>query len=65
MAALLIAFVVLLVIGMPVAFVIGLAGVAFFACTPEIPFSIAVQRIVAQTQSYTFLAVRLHDRGAG
>ena len=57
MVVLLITFVVLLVIGMPVAFVIGLAGVAFFASAPEIPFSIAVQRIVAQTQSYTFLAV--------
>lgn len=57
MVVLLITFVALLVIGMPVAFVIGLAGVAFFASAPEIPFSIAVQRIVAQTQSYTFLAV--------
>lgn len=47
MVVLLITFVVLLVIGMPVAFVIGLAGVAFFASAPEIPFSIAVQRIVA------------------
>ncbi|MEG1074969.1 MAG: TRAP transporter large permease [Ruthenibacterium sp.] len=57
MAVLLITFVVLLVIGMPVAFVIGLSGLAFFAVTPDIPFSILVQRIVAQTQSYTFLAV--------
>lgn len=57
MAVLLITFVVLLVIGMPVAFVIGLAGMAFFAVTPDIPFSITVQRIVAQTQSYSFLAV--------
>ena len=58
MVVLLITFVVLLVIGMPVAFVIGLAGVAFFASAPEIPFSIAVQRIVAQTPvSYTHLDV--------
>ena len=57
MALLLVAFVVLLVIGMPVAFVIGMAGMAFFAATPDIPFSIAVQRIVAQTQSISFLAV--------
>lgn len=57
MAVLLVTFVVLLVIGMPVAFVIGLSGLAFFAVTPDIPFSILVQRIVAQTQSYTFLAV--------
>ena len=52
MGVLLITFVVLLIIGMPVSFVIGLAGLAFFAATPDIPFSITVQRIVAQTQSY-------------
>ena len=57
MGVLLITFVVLLMIGMPVSFVIGLAGLAFFAATPDIPFSITVQRIVAQTQSYSFLAV--------
>ena len=57
MGVLLITFVVLLIIGMPVSFVIGLAGLAFFAATPDIPFSITVQRIVAQTQSYSFLAV--------
>lgn len=57
MSVLLITFVVLLVIGMPVSFVIGLSGLAFFAATPDIPFSITVQRIVAQTQSYSFLAV--------
>lgn len=57
MVVLLIVFVLLLVMGMPVAFVIGMAGLAFFAVTPDIPFSITVQRIVAQTQSYTFLAV--------
>lgn len=57
MSVLLITFVVLLIVGLPVAFVIGIAGLAFFAVTPDIPFSITVQRIVAQTQSYSFLAV--------
>ena len=57
MSVLLITFVVLLVVGLPVAFVIGISGLAFFAVTPDIPFSITVQRIVAQTQSYSFLAV--------
>ena len=57
LTALTVVFVVLLVLGMPVAFVIGLSGLAFFGCTPDIPFSITVQRIVAQTQSYSFLAV--------
>lgn len=57
MTALLVSFVILLVLGMPVAFVIGISGLAFFAVTPDIPFSITVQRIVAQTQSYSFLAI--------
>lgn len=57
MTALLVSFVILLVLGMPVAFVIGVAGLMFFAVTPDIPFSITVQRIVAQTQSYSFLAI--------
>lgn len=57
MTALLVSFVILLVLGMPVAFVIGVAGLIFFAVTPDIPFSITVQRIVAQTQSYSFLAI--------
>ena len=54
---LIVSFVVLLCLGMPVAFVIGAAGMAFFAATPDLPFSIVAQRIVAQTQSYSFLAV--------
>ena len=57
MSVLVISFIVLLVLGLPVAFVIGISGLAFFAVTPDIPFSITVQRIVAQTQSYSFLAV--------
>lgn len=57
MSVLVFSFVILLVLGLPVAFVIGIAGLAFFAVTPDIPFSITVQRIVAQTQSYSFLAV--------
>lgn len=58
MSVLLVSFLFLLVIGMPVAFVIGISGLAFFAVTPDIPFSITVQRIVAQTQSYSFLQSR-------
>jgi tripartite ATP-independent transporter DctM subunit len=57
MSLLLCTFVVLLVIGMPIAFVIGIAGIAFFTVTPEIPFAVSVQRIVTQTQSFAFLAV--------
>lgn len=52
-------FLVLLFLGMPVAFAIGLAGFAFMFATPNIPLSITVQRIVAQTQSFTLLAIPL------
>ena len=51
------AFVILLVLNVPIAFVVGLAGVAYFVTSGAIPFSVAVQRVVAQTQSYSFLAV--------
>ena len=52
-------FLVLLFLGMPVAFAIGLAGFVFMLATPNIPISISVQRIVAQTQSFTLLAIPL------
>ena len=52
-------FLGLLLLGMPVAFAIGLAGFAFILSTPNIPISITVQRIVAQTQSFTLLAIPL------
>ena len=52
-------FLVLLLLGMPVAFAIGLAGFMFILSTPNIPISITVQRIVAQTQSFTLLAIPL------
>ena len=57
MTLLVVSFVLLLIFGMPVAFVIGISGMLFFSATPDLPFSIVVQRIVAQTQSYSFLAV--------
>ncbi len=50
-------FVVLLVINTPIAFVIGLAGTAWFLANPVYPFEVSVQRVVAQTQSIAFLAV--------
>ena len=52
-----IVFVLLLLINMPIAFVIGLAGVSWFFQHPEYPLPIAIQRVVAQTQSIAFLAV--------
>ena len=52
-----IAFVVLLVIGMPVAFATGIAGFIFFITTPGFPTSIAVQKIASMSQSFPLLAV--------
>lgn len=57
MTLLLICFVVFLVMGMPIAFVIGIAGFAYFASAPFLNFQTATQMIVAQSQSFAFLAV--------
>jgi len=54
-----IVFLLLLFIGMPVAFSIALAGVVFFFVNPQIPLSIAVQKVVSPSQSFTMLAIPL------
>ncbi|KZD07785.1 TRAP transporter large permease [Oceanibaculum pacificum] len=54
-----IAFVVLLVIGMPVAFAIGISGALFFVMHPELPFTIPIQNTVSQTQNFALLAIPL------
>ncbi|WP_108659068.1 TRAP transporter large permease [Acuticoccus kandeliae] len=54
-----IAFVVLLLMGMPVAFAIGISGALFFVQHPELPFTIPVQVTVSQTQNFALLAVPL------
>lgn len=57
MTLLLICFVAFLLLGMPIAFVIGIAGFAYFLSQPVLPFEAAVQMIVLQSQSFAFLAV--------
>ncbi|MDR1253203.1 MAG: TRAP transporter large permease [Treponema sp.] len=57
MSLLLLCFVLFLVLGMPIAFVIGLAGFGYFFSQPMLPFEAAVQMIVLQSQSFAFLAV--------
>ncbi|WP_317855843.1 TRAP transporter large permease [Chakrabartyella piscis] len=57
MTLLLIVFVVLLLINAPIAFVIGLSGLTWFIQEAGVPLSIATQRVIAQTQSISFLAV--------
>ncbi|MDR2053891.1 MAG: TRAP transporter large permease [Treponema sp.] len=57
MTLLLVCFVVFLVLGMPIAFVIGIAGFAYFSSTAFLNFETATQMIVSQSQSFAFLAV--------
>jgi tripartite ATP-independent transporter DctM subunit len=54
-----IAFIVLVLMGMPVAFAIGISGALFFLQNPDLPFTIPVQVTVSQTQNFTLLAVPL------
>jgi tripartite ATP-independent transporter DctM subunit len=52
-----IAFIVLLVIGMPVAFAIGISGALFFIQNPNLPFTMPVQLTITQTQNFALLAI--------
>lgn len=54
-----IAFAILLVLGMPVAFAIGISGIIFFLQHPELPFTIPAQQTVSQTQNFALLAIPL------
>lgn len=53
------AFAVLLLMGMPVAFAIGISGALFFVQHPELPFTIPIQQTVSQTQNFALLAIPL------
>ncbi|HYD57744.1 MAG TPA: TRAP transporter large permease, partial [Burkholderiales bacterium] len=55
----LVAFAVLLLMGMPVAFAIGIAGCVFFLQHPELPATIPIQLTVTQTQNFALLAIPL------
>ena len=59
MLIVLIAFAILMLIGMPVAFAIGIAGVLFFIQHPELPATIPIQLTVTETQNFALLAVPL------
>ncbi|MCX8279041.1 TRAP transporter large permease subunit [Phyllobacterium sp. 0TCS1.6C] len=54
-----IVFAIFLVIGMPVAFAIGISGMMFFLQHPELPISIPLQITVSTTQNFSLLAVPL------
>jgi tripartite ATP-independent transporter DctM subunit len=53
------AFIVFLLIGMPVAFAIGIAGALFFVQHTELPATIPIQLTISQTQNFALLAVPL------
>jgi tripartite ATP-independent transporter DctM subunit len=50
-------FFVLMFVGMPVAFAIGISGFVFFMTTAGMPMSIGVQKIATMSQSFPLLAV--------
>ncbi|KAB0578462.1 tripartite ATP-independent transporter DctM subunit [Fusobacterium naviforme] len=49
-------FIILLAIGLPVAFTVGISALTFFV-TEEVPLQIVVQKMVSSTQSFSLLAV--------
>jgi tripartite ATP-independent transporter DctM subunit len=59
MVIVLAAFTLLLLMGMPVAFAIGISGVLFFLQHPELPITIPIQLTVTETQNFALLAVPL------
>ncbi|MBD3895301.1 TRAP transporter large permease [Halomonas sp. ML-15] len=50
-------FLVFLLLNVPIAFAIGMAGLSFFLLEPNLPTSLSVQRMVSGTQSFPLLAV--------
>ncbi|WP_370321156.1 TRAP transporter large permease [Oricola sp.] len=50
-------FLVLLILGAPVAFAIGLSGFVFFMTSDVMPMSIGVQKVASVSQSFPLLAV--------
>ncbi|TCL62734.1 tripartite ATP-independent transporter DctM subunit [Hydrogenispora ethanolica] len=52
-------FFLFMMLGMPVAFAIGISGSVFFLQQSSLPFTIPVQLVLTQTQSFTLLAIPL------
>ena len=59
MLIVLIAFTILMLLGMPLAFAIGISGTLFFLQHPELPITIPIQLTVTETQNFALLAVPL------
>ena len=45
-------FLILLLLGLPLAFTLIASGMVYFAQNPELPTAVAVQRMVAASQSF-------------
>ncbi len=52
-------FIIFLVMGMPVAFAIGISGAVFFLQNPQLPFTMIIQLAISQTQNFPLLAIPL------
>ncbi|MBM4349103.1 MAG: TRAP transporter large permease [Deltaproteobacteria bacterium] len=52
-------FFIFLLMGMPVAFAIGIAGAVFFLQNPQLPFTMIIQLPISQTQNFPLLAIPL------
>lgn len=59
MTALILAFAILLLMGMPVPFAIAGTAAVFFLRHPELPFTIPAQQTITQTQNFALLAIPL------
>ena len=59
MTAVVLAFAVFLLMGMPVAFAIAGAAALFFFQNPNLPFTIPAQQTITQTQNFALLAIPL------
>lgn len=55
-------FLVFLLLGMPVAFAIGISGFSFFIIR-DLPMTMLVQKSISATQSFTMLAIPLFILG--
>lgn len=59
MLVVIIAFFVFLLMGMPIAFAIGISGTIFFFFQPTLSFTFPAQLVLTQTQSFVLLAIPL------
>lgn len=57
MLLVLVAFTVFLLLGMPVAFAIGISGFLFFVQQSSLPFTMPAQLILSETQNFALLAI--------